>query len=43
MKKYEELKIEAICIEEVDIISTSNPFDSEEQPLSGNKGNTPVI
>ena len=36
-KKYEALEIEAVYIEVEDIISTSNPFDSEDQPLTGKK------
>ena len=33
-KKYEALEIEAVYIEADDVISTSNPFDSEDQPLT---------
>ena len=35
--KYEALEIEAINVQPIDVISTSVPFDSEEQPLTGNK------
>lgn len=32
-KQYERAKIELLYIESNDIIATSSPFDSEEQPL----------
>ena len=33
-KQYNALEIEAVFIELTDIIATSSPFDSEEQPFS---------
>ena len=34
-KKYEALEIKTVNTEADDVISTSNPFDSEDQPLTG--------
>ena len=33
----DDYKLDPINVQPIDVISTSEPFDSEEQPLTGNK------
>ena len=40
-KQYETVEVEALYITPCDVIATSSPFDSEEQPF--NKQGTPVF